>query len=221
MAAVRSDLLSAPSGRHDRRVLAWTRAAAIDTLADRTVWSAAALPRGRARAGRLSALLGDDLSARLLAVDPPDSAAASRSPDAMLGGEVSAGDVVVMHDAPTLALAEAVRERGLHAICHARAAQPPGARRAAIAGAFRHMQVDAVDAFVLSWKQPGERGAPVERVAAILPKAGLVVVKDAAIGDSARSIALAWISVLGDVVEDDRDDRVGGTLHARPLVAGR
>jgi hypothetical protein len=53
----------------------------------------------------------------------------------------------------------------------------------------------------------------------------LVIVKDAASGDSeraaARSMALAWISVLGDVVEDDRDDHVGGTLNARPLVARR
>jgi hypothetical protein len=32
MAAVRSDRLGAPSGRHDRRVLAWTWATAIGTL---------------------------------------------------------------------------------------------------------------------------------------------------------------------------------------------
>lgn len=32
---------------------------------------------------------------------------------------------------------------------------------------------------------------------------------------------LAWSSVLGDVVEADRDDRVGGALHVRPAVAPR
>jgi hypothetical protein len=223
MAAVRSDRFGAPSGRHDRRVLAWTRAAAIDSLADRTVWSAAALPGGRAAAERLGELLGGDLTVRGLAVDPPGSAAVpARPPDAMLGSRVSPGDIVVLHDEPAVALTAVVRERGLHAIWHVRASP---ARRSGAAPAFLRPDAAAVDAFVLSWKEAVERQAPVERVAAIMPKAGLIVVKDAAIGDSprafARSMALAWISILGDVVEDDRDDRVGGTLHARPLVAGR
>jgi hypothetical protein len=226
MAAVRSERFSAPSGRHDRRVLAWTRAAAIDTLADRTVWSAAALPRGREAAKRLWALLHGDLTARLLAVDSPGSAAALARPlEAMLGGKVSPGDIVVLHDMPTVAFAEAVREGGLHAIWHLSAPQGSRARRTDAARAFLHPHADAVDAFVLSWEEPVERQPQVERVAALLPKAGLVIVKDAATGDSsrtsARSMALAWISILGDVVEDDRDDHVGGTLNARPLVAGR
>jgi hypothetical protein len=222
MAAVRSDRFSAPSGRHDRRVLAWTRAAAIDTLADRTVWSAAALPAGRAAASRLSDLLPDDLGVRLLAVDPAGPAPVSRRPpDAALGDDVSPGDVVVLHDAPAVALAAAVRERGSHAIWHLGARQERRSRDRGGGPAFMHPQAEAIDAFVFSWKQPGDRRAPVERVAAIMPKAGLVIVKDAAIGDSTRSLALAWISALGDVVEGDRDDRVGGTLRARPLVAGR
>lgn len=32
---------------------------------------------------------------------------------------------------------------------------------------------------------------------------------------------LAWISLLGDVVEEDRADRDGGTVQARPVVAAR
>jgi hypothetical protein len=226
MTAVRSERFGAPSGRHDRRVLAWTRATAVDALADRTVWSAAALPAGRVAAGRLCELLRGDLTARRLDVDPPESTeAAARPLEAPLGGQVAAGDVVVLHDAATAALAGAVRERGLHTIWHLRTAIGREAQGSAISEALLHPRADAVDAFVLSWEEPAGRRAPVERVAAFLPQAGLVIVKDAAIGDpartSARSMALAWISILGDVVEGDRDDHVGGTLHARPLVARR
>jgi hypothetical protein len=53
--------------------------------------------------------------------------------EALIGGTVAPGDVVVLHDALTVALARAVRERGAHAIWHvrsARGAQAPGARAA-------------------------------------------------------------------------------------------
>jgi hypothetical protein len=53
MAAVRTDRFDAPSGIHDERVLAWTRALAVDALAGRTVWCAGALPAGRSAVGRL------------------------------------------------------------------------------------------------------------------------------------------------------------------------
>jgi hypothetical protein len=206
-------------------VLAWTRAAAIDKVADRTVWSAAALPGGRMVAERLLGLLRGNLTARPLAVDRPESTTAFAPFEAMLGGEVAPGDVVVLNDEPTIALTAAARERGLHAIWHLRVPRGPRSRRSEAAPVFLHPQANAVDAFVLSWQQPDERRPPFERIVALLPKAGLVIVKDAASGDSerapARSMALAWISVLGDVVEDDRDDHVGGTLNARPLVARR
>jgi hypothetical protein len=247
MAAVRTDRFDVPSGTHDERVLAWTRALAVDTLAGRTVWCAAALPAGRASAGRLRALLREEVAVRPLAVAPSEPPAAlARRLDAMLAGAapapplgaaaqeayaseadraearigeaVAPGDVVVLHDALTVALARAVRERGAHAIWHVRAArgaQAPGARAAQ---AFLDPYTSAVDAFVIAWTEPRERGRGVEHVAALLPAAGHVDVKEAA---PARHSALAWSSVLGDVVEADRDDRVGGTLHVRPTVAPR
>jgi hypothetical protein len=227
MAAVRSDRFRAPSGRHDRRVLAWTRATAIDALADRTVWSAAALPGGRAAAERLRALLlRGDLSARLLALDLPGSATATAGPpDATLDAEAAPGDVVVLHDEPAPARAAALRERGLHAIWHIRPPLERPTRRSDVARAFPRPQADPVDAVVVSWREPSGRRPPVEGVAALVPKARLVIVKEAATADSAGvsadNVALAWISILGDVVEDDRDDHVGGTLNARPFVARR
>ncbi|HEX4805989.1 MAG TPA: hypothetical protein VFU94_08815 [Conexibacter sp.] len=114
MTAVRIDRFDVPSGTHDERVLAWTHALAVDTLSGRVVWCAGALPPGRAAAGRLRALLREQI------VDPCTD----------------------------------------------------GGRRVR-----RHVD--------------------------------------------AQHSALAWSSVLGDVVEADRDDRVGGTLHVRPAVAPR
>jgi hypothetical protein len=217
MVVVHSDRFEAPSGTHDERVRAWTRSAAIDTLGDRTVWSAAALPSGHVAAQRLSALLHEDLTAQPLGVDP--------DAEAQISGKVSPGDVVVLHDALSVGLARAVREHGGHAICHIRTPRGPQVQSFDAGRAFVHPHADAVDAFVVSWQELSERQQRVECVAALLPKAGLAIVKDAAEGGSAhtveRCLALTWISVLGDVVEDDRDDRVGGTLHARPLVARR
>lgn len=255
MTAVRIDRFDVPSGTHDERVLAWTQALALDTLAGRTVWCVAALPAGRAAAGRLRALLREEVAVRPLAVAATEPLAAlARRLDAMLAGAdrdrlpfdagaydayargaagaealidrtVAPGDVVVLHDALTVTLAHAVRERGAHAIWHVQAdrgAQPSGARAA---HAFLDPYTGAVDAFVVTWTEPRGRRRRVEHVAALLPAVGLVAVKGtmAGGGDSARAqrSALAWSSVLGDVVEADRDDRVGGTLHVRPAVAPR
>jgi hypothetical protein len=250
MAAVRSDRFDAPSGLHDERVLAWMRSLAGAALAGRTVWCAAALPGGRAAAGHLQALLGGDLAMRPLAVaaaEPPmalsrqlDAMLAGTTParplgseareayargadraEALIGERVAPGDVVVLHDALTVSLARPVRDRGAHAIWHLRAPRGPQAPSARAAQAFLSPHTAAVDAFVVAWE---ERGPHVKHVAALLPAAGLVDVKDTAAGASratARRLALAWSSILGDVIDTDRDDRVGGTLHVRPAVAPR
>jgi hypothetical protein len=79
----------------------------------------------------------------------------------------------------------------------------------------------AVDAVVIDeWE--GVDGK--ERVTALVPAAGLLDVREASSGgDAARSrrVALAWISLLGDIVEEDRADHVGGTIRARPVIAAR
>jgi hypothetical protein len=40
-------------------------------------------------------------------------------------------------------------------------------------------------------------------------------------GAGADRVALAWTSLLGDIVEEDRTDHVGGTIQVRPVVAAR
>jgi hypothetical protein len=40
-------------------------------------------------------------------------------------------------------------------------------------------------------------------------------------GGAVDAVALAWTSLLGDIVEEDRTDHVGGTIQVRPVVAAR
>jgi hypothetical protein len=80
-----------------------------------------------------------------------------------------------------------------------------------------------IDAYVTAWSPPAERpGVVVERIAAVMPHADTVAAKDIpAAMASGEPRLLAWSTVLADVVRGDRDETVGGTLHARPSVPVR
>jgi hypothetical protein len=232
-------------------VLAWLRSRGGDALAGRAVWCAAALPGGHAAGRRLGELLHDDLETFPLAVaaaDPP--AGLARQLDAMLagvpptrslgaaarteyvrgaelaepslGGRVRPGDVVVLHDSFTVSFAGALRDHGAHAIWHLR--RRPGSRAPCVREALDFIDrggADAVDAVVTD-ESAGAHGP--ERVSALLPAAGLLDIREVAPGgDAARRerVALAWISLLGDILEEDRVDHVGGTIQVRPVVAAR
>ncbi|MDX6634925.1 MAG: hypothetical protein QOF06_1128 [Solirubrobacterales bacterium] len=251
MAAVRSDRIGIPIGPHERRVLAWLRSSAGDALAGRRVWCAASLSGGHAAGWRLRNLLKDDLEidplaveaaeppaqlarqldAMLAGVSPPRSlGAAARAAYArggelaepFLGGRVRPGDVVVLHDCFTVSFAVALRDRGAHAVWHLRrrSGSPAPCVRAAIDFLDRSGGA-AVDAVVVD-----ERvgiGGP-ERVTALVPASQLLDIREVPPGDDAaraERVALAWISLLGDIVEEDRADHVGGTIQARPVVAAR
>jgi hypothetical protein len=111
--------------------------------------------------------------------------------DALVGPE----DIVVLDRPP---LAPAVRERGAHAVVRVR--ELPGSL------------TGAVDAYVIGWIGPGPLMC---HLAAVMPHAGRVAEKDmGAPGDE-----LAWGSLLADVVDADREERVGGRRHVRPAVA--
>jgi hypothetical protein len=63
-----------------------------------------------------------------------------------------------------------------------------------------------------------------ELITAFLPAARLLDIREVPLGgDAARAerVALAWTSLLGEIVEQDRADRVGGTIQVRPVVAAR
>jgi hypothetical protein len=224
----------APGGRHDRRVLDLRRCRAEDALAGRRVWCASALPETRGPAERLRRYLGETADQLDVTGDDPlvelaeqldrmlhDAAAAPEPPghgarelcaeghdsaEALVGAGVRPGDVVVMHDPLTALLAEAVRERGAHAVWHVHV-DPAAPARSALD--FLQPHVAGVDAYVIT---------RAGHVAALIPSVSVVVEKeireDTYAGDG-------WSSALADVVGADRDERVGGTLHARPVVAVR
>lgn len=250
MTAVRSDRIGVPGGLHERRALARLRSRGSEALAGRVVWSAAALSGGQAAGRRLRQLLDDDLEIAPLAVaaaEPP--AELARQLDAMLagvpaprslgaaaraayargaelaepalGGRVRPGDVVVLHDCFTVSFAAALRDCGAHAVWHLRrrSGSPAPCVRAAIDFLDRGGG-GAADAVLIDEREGGGE----ELITAFLPAARLLDIREVFLGaDRARSerVALAWISLLGDIVEGDRADHVGGTIQARPAVAAR
>jgi len=251
MAAVLSDRIAPPDGLHDRRVLAWLRSRGGDALAGRVVWCAAALPGGHAAARRLRELVGADMEIGPLAVEAAEPPAAlARQLDAMLdgtpplrsldaaaldeyvhgtelaepalGGRVRPGDVVVLHDSFTVSFAAALRDRGAHAIWHLR--RRSGSRAPCVREALDFLDrggAGAVDAVVVD-EWIGVDG--LTRVAALVPASRLLDIREVSPGrDAARSerLALAWTSLLGDILEEDRADHVGGTIQVRPVVAAR
>jgi hypothetical protein len=251
MAAVRSDRIGVPTGLHERRVLAWLRSCAGDALAGRVVWCAAALTGGHAAGRRLRELLYDDLEVVPLAVEPAEPPAElARQLEAMLagippprllgaaarteyvrgaelaehalGGRVRPGDVVVLNDSFTVSFAAALRDSGAHAIWHLR--RRSGSRAPSVRAAIDFLDRgggDAVDAVVIDERRPSGRQG---QVTAFLPAARLLDVREVSLGgDAARAdrVALAWTSLLGDIVEEDRADHVGGTIQVRPVVAAR
>jgi hypothetical protein len=113
------------------------------------------------------------------------------------GDRPAADDIVVLDGVP---FATEVRECGAHTVVHVRLTPSATAARE-----------PAVDAYLLAWSA---RGLLAQHVAAAMPQAGRVAEKELRGGDD-----LAWGSLLADVVSNDREERVGGTLHVRPAVA--
>ncbi|HEV7615476.1 MAG TPA: hypothetical protein VGO36_04530 [Solirubrobacterales bacterium] len=251
MAAVRNERIGDPIGLHERRVLAWLRSRGSDVLSGRVVWCASAHDGGHTAGRRLRELLDDDLEVAPLAVNAPEPPAVlARRLDAMLAGvpsprslgaaartayarsaelaepaldrKVRPGDVVVLHDCFTVSSAAALRERGAHAIWHLRRGSGSHAPCVGAAIDFLHRGgAGAVDAVVAHERQRNDEEG---LITAFLPAAQLLDIRELSLeGDAARAerVALAWISLLGDIVEEDRADHVGGTIQARPVVAAR
>jgi hypothetical protein len=183
-------------------------------------------PGLRDLAERLQAMLeGAGGDPRLGPAEDRTYAQGVRDSDALVGEEVGAGDVVVLHDTLTTALAEDVRERGAHAVWSVRAADVPWDDGTNAAWTFLHARTPAVDAIVVTWFERGERGMLVEEVAAIMPSPGVVAAKQIAPAPPARATPpyedVAWSSLLADVVHDGRGERVGGMRHPRPTIPVR
>lgn len=238
----------APGTARDERVRTWFGDHADDELGSRTVWCAAALPGTRASADALRAclqahglqvpageplrrlaerledmLMGTDAQAELGPAERELCAEGAQSAETMMGDAVGRDDVVVVHDAATALLAQAVRERGAHAVWHVHVGGGPAAAAAARrALSFLHGYTAGVDAYIMTWSEPGPRGSVVERVAALMPSADAVAATEMprpVSGTEPRR--LAWSTVLADVVQTDHDEHVGGMRSVRPAVAAR
>jgi hypothetical protein len=187
----------APAGTREARALALARDRMAADLAGRTIWCASSVDEGGASARRLRAHLAwvdeNGVATAWLCLTDPDAT------DDLVAG-VRPDDIVVLIDSPTAEPAEAIRARGAHAVWQVTAPRPRTA---------------AVDAYVVAARAPD--GAQL--IAALMPGAGIVAAKE--LRGDARSQHDGWTSLLADVVRTDRDEAVGGTLHARPTVPAR
>ena len=139
----------------------------------------------------------------------------------LIGDAVQAEDVVVAHDTLSALASQALRERRAHVVWRFRLDGSSGASRRGALG-FLQRFTPGVDAYVMSWRERGDRGEVVERVAAAMPAAGILATKQFPLHFSGEELRrLAWRMALAEVVRSDREECVGGTLHARPAVAAR
>jgi hypothetical protein len=246
--SLETERFGVPIGMRAQRVEAFERERAVDQLAGRTVWCAGALRRGRERASGLRERLGwahdggvdtarldvqvseplRDAATQLesmlndVAGDPVAPGRAERAlyrersarAEADVASRVRSEDVVVLHDPLSAALAHAVRERGGHAVWHVRIAAAPCGALSEEAWSFLREFTSDMNAYLVSWSA---RGGSVHRIAALMPSSGIGFVKEF----TGRAEDLAWSSLLADVLEHDRVECVGGTLHVRPTVAAR
>ncbi len=246
MTSVVTERLGEPDTARRARALECARQRAADELAGRTVWCLAAARTGAAAASALQDSLrgvhDDGVAARRapMPVAEPLGRLVERldemlrgdrrspswlGPEArevylqvaeeaerLIGYEVHSGDLVVLHDPAAGALAEAVRCRGAHAVW--RVTLGPKSSTAFQAWRSLHRRRPCLDAYVTDWPPGG--------IAAFISARDLVSAKEVRAGGQPQSLdELGWTSLLADVVTGDRDETVGGTLHARPSVAAR
>jgi hypothetical protein len=231
-----------PNSQRASRVRSRAVARAADQLGGRHVWCASASPRGRGEARVLEQRLraAGDLDAASLDVDAgawlrglaqqldalltqlratplgvaqrADCAEAAAAGERAIGGDVRAGDLVVVHDAAAALAAQAFRARGAHVVWCIDAA-------GTAAVDALHLYTGDVDAYISSSVGRAPAGQVVRHVAALMPGADVLATKQV-FGPHPADM-LGWRSALADVVADDRDEHVGGRRHVRPAVAAR
>ena len=212
------------SNRAIRR-LELTRRRAAEELAGRTVWCVSSVRAGRRAADalrrRLRMLPDEGLASRAIRIREGQTLTrVTENGDELLGSEVQAGDVVVLHDPIAAALADAVRARDAHAIwwLSVERLDDTADDTWALADCTR----PRVDAYLTAWQRRGPSGADRASVAAFMSGPDVVYAKSLAIqGAQHRYSQLGWTSLLADVVCEDHDEHVGGRLPPRPGVARR
>jgi hypothetical protein len=211
-----------PAARETSAHLEWARDGGVATDAHAITTA----PGARPLAGRLDGPLRGRATAELGPQDRRAFAEVVEDGDRWVRGHVAPDDIVILHDALTVALTESARARGAHAVWHLGIARTAGAATVAEALAFLRRYAPPADAYVVSWSQPAARGGLVGHVAAMMPAPGVVATTELLVEDSrsqggSRWHDDGWAGALGSVVEFDRQESVGGRLHPRPGVAAR
>ena len=171
-------------------------------------------------AERLEAMLTDAETASEPPLGPADDEivgdAVSGAAEGFVAG-MRAGDVVVLHDALAAALAGPIRERGAHAVLRVSTGAARSGAAVVQARRFLARHTAPVDAYVTSGRPSGVKGERLDRIVTLMPCPGAMTEKEVAheLND------LGWIGMLGDVVQTDRNETVGGRRHARPAVPPR
>jgi hypothetical protein len=141
--------------------------------------------------------------------------------DALLGDDVGPGDVVVAHDGVSALVARAARERGAHVVWRLRTCEESSHGMRQARDLLRSFSA-GVDAYVLRWLERGTRGEVIEGVAAAMPSSDIVAVTQTPGSGGGEELRyLAWRIAYAEIVRDDRQEHVGGTLRTRPAVAAR
>jgi hypothetical protein len=189
------------------------RERAAAEMAGRTVWCLTGRAARQEPARRLHSVL-NRLGPEGVAARRRQVAAVEPLGDALLGDEVSANDVLVLHDSQVAPLAEVARERGTHVVLRWSPGLGP-------IQASRLLRLDEpIDAFLLSAHRRLGAGASRESLTVAVPAIGRVTSSDVrAAGEG--SLEDTWLGLLAGIVHDDRSEIVGGILHARPIVPPR
>jgi hypothetical protein len=201
----------APDTRRRARILELVRERAAEQLAGRHTWVIDADSRGPTQLSQLR------LDEELPTMQQIPSQMAESLP-VLIAVHVRAGDVVVVRDRAAIGVGGLVRECGAHVIWDRRVQTP----RLGSAGDLppRRPEGPALDAWVMAWNAANRRGP--RSLAAFIGASGVLSAKemDAGAPDDGYE-KLGFRSLLADIVRQDRAERVGGTVSARPFVAAR
>jgi hypothetical protein len=203
----------APDTRRRARRLELVRERAGEQLAGRRAWVIDAGSSGPARPPqRLDAAEEDVLPMMRI----PSQAAQSLT--TLIALHVRTGDVVVIRDRTAIGVGRQARECGAHVIWDRRVQtrRPDSVRDLPP----HRIVAEALDAWLTAWSTASGR-AP-RGLAAFIGAPGILSAKEIGGGSAADSYErLGWRSLLADIVREDRAERVGGTVAARPFVAAR
>lgn len=203
----------APDTRRRARMLELARSRAVEQLVGRRTWVIGAGPGDSVRPARSRFDEADDV----LTMQRIPSLTVESLPT-MIALHVRAGDIVMIRDRAAIEVSRMARECGAHVIWDRRVM--PRRSGSTVGVPQPRRQAPALDAWLTAWTTGGRR-AP-RRLAAFIGAPGILSAKEMGVGAADDSYEeLGWTSLLGDIVREDRAERVGGTVAARPSVAPR